>query len=194
MRSHSESAAREAMGRVQMREEVAADRVAIAALAGAVPDGSLHSLRRQFSVTYQVRVPASVTVSLKRQQGGVRLDQLSGRITASSTNVGIRGSGLSGAVTAKVVNGGVQLDLASIDGDVSASTTNRGVWLDLPSDAKAILEATCVNGSIDVDDRLAVQASESSRRRAVATLNGGVRIRVHESTPSEWLRFHFALD
>ena len=36
MRSHSESAAREAMGRVQMREEVAADRVAIAALAGAV--------------------------------------------------------------------------------------------------------------------------------------------------------------
>ena len=95
------------------------------------------------------------------------------------------------------------LDLASIDGDVSASTTNGGVWLDLPSDAKAILEATCVNGSIDVDDRLAVQASESSRRRVVATLNGGgprisastvnggVRIRVRESTPSEWLRFHF---
>ena len=92
-----------------MREEVAADRAAIEALAGADPDGSLHSLRRQLSVTYQVRVPASVTVSLKTQQGGVRLDQLSGRITASSTNGGIRGSGLSGAVTAKVVNGGVPL-------------------------------------------------------------------------------------
>ena len=180
-----------------MREEIAGDRVAIEALAGADPEGFLQGLRQQLSVTYQVRVPAGVAVSLKTQQGGVRLDQLSGRITASSTNGAIRGRGLSGAVTAEVVNGGVQLDFASIDGDVSASTTNGGVRIDLPSDAKAILEATCVNGGIDVDDRLALQVSESSRRRVLATLNGGgprisastvnggIRIRVRESTPEE---------
>lgn len=173
VRTYSENTAQEALRNVRMREDISWDRVAIEALVGSDDDGSWHGPWSPLSVTYHVRVPAGLTVSFKTEQGRVRLENLSGRITASTTNGGITGSGLSGAVTARVVNGGVQLDLASIVGDVSVSTTNGGVRLDLPRDAKATLEATCVNGGIDVDDKLTLETSESSRRRVVATLNGG---------------------
>ena len=195
VRARSETAAREGLDRVDMREEVSADRVAIEARVPAGGDGALSG--RQLFVQYHVRVPAGLTVTLRTVQGGVRLERLTGRITATTTNGGIRGSGLAGTVTATAVNGGVHLDLVSVDGDVSASTTNGGVRLELPPETRATVEATCVNGGIDIDDRFTLQASESSRRRVVATLNGGgtrisastvnggVRLTMRESGPAD---------
>src|SRR5688572_8637825 len=172
VRSGSEEASKGLLQRVQMREEVSQDRVRIEA------QGDWEGNRRgpgrtQLSVAYHVRVPAGLAVSFKTDNGAVRLENLSGRVVASTTNGGINGRALSGAVTADVVNGGIQLDFTSIGGEVRASTTNGGVRIDLPADAKATLDATCVNGGIDVDERLTVQASETSRRRLIATMNGG---------------------
>lgn len=195
IRTSSEEQSKALLQKLQMREEVSPDRVRIEAQGN--PEGGLGGLtsRGQLSVAYHVRVPAGLTVSFKTDNGGVRLENLSGRITASTTNGGINGRGLSGGVTADVVNGGVQLDFTSVGGDVRVSTTNGGVRIDVPAGVKATLDATCVNGGIDVDERLMLQAAETSRRRVTGTLNGGgprisaqtvnggIRIRTRGATP-----------
>lgn len=195
VRTHSDETAQEALRRVRMDEDVTPDRVAIASSIDRAEDGPGFQLRSPLSIAYDVRVPAGLIVSVKTEQGGVRLEDVSGRMTAATTNGGITGRGLSGAITASAVNGGVQLDLATIEDTIAVSTTNGGVRLELPADGKATLEGTCVNGGIDVDQDLAVVASASSRCRlaamlngggarvSAATVNGGIRIRARRSPP-----------
>lgn len=173
VRNHSSEAAGEVLRKLQMREDVSKDRVRIEAQGQSDQGLGGFGRRTQVTITYRIRVPAGVAVSLKTDNGGIRLDNLSGAITASTTNGGINGQGLSGAVEADVVNGGVQLGLAALRGDVHVSTTNGGVRLDLPRDVRAALDATCVNGGIDVDEDFMLQASTSSRRRLAGTINGG---------------------
>jgi DUF4097 and DUF4098 domain-containing protein YvlB len=186
-REHSTEAAAEMLRRVEMREEVSAGRVRIEAQ---VPreEGFLRH-RAPVTVVYRVRVPASVVSLVRTENGGIRLDNLAGEVTASTTNGGVNGQGLSGKVDAETTNGGVQLDFADVRADVRVATTNGGVRLQLPADVKAAVEASCVNGGIDVDDGFGLQISESSNRRlraalngggpriAASTVNGGVRIR-----------------
>lgn len=168
VRSASEEQSQALLQKVEMREEVSLHRVRVEARL----DPS-QARRPQLFVTYYVRVPAGLAVSFKTDNGAIRLERLTGQVTASTTNGGITSRGLSGPVTAAAVNGGVQIDLASVGGDVRVSTTNGGVRVELPSDAKATLDATCVNGGIDLDEGLGVQTSEVSRRRVAGTLNGG---------------------
>ncbi|MBI4265772.1 MAG: DUF4097 family beta strand repeat protein [Acidobacteria bacterium] len=173
VRAGSSEEAQELLKQVEMREDVSPERVRVEARGTWEPRSG--GLRRgpQLTVAYRVRVPAGVDVSLTTENGGVRLENLSGRVTASTTNGAVNGRGLSGGLTAAVVNGGVQVDFAAIGGEVRIETTNGGVRLDVPTDAKATLEVQCVNGGIDVDGRLGVQTSEMSRRRLAGTLNGG---------------------
>lgn len=170
VRDHSSETAQAQLKKVQMREEVTATRVRIEAQAAR--DGGIldHSA---LTVRYAIRVPAGIAVDLKSDNGEIQLEGLSAKVTASTTNGGINGRALSGPVSVQVTNGGVQLDLAAVGGDIQVSTTNGGVRLQLPVGLKATLDATCVNGGIDVDEELMLQASESSRRRLVGTFNGG---------------------
>ena len=170
VREHSTEAAEEQLRKVEMREEVSPNRVRIEAR-GPQGQGLLH--RSPLTVTYHVRVPANVVASVKTENGGIRLDNLAGQVIASTTNGGINGQALSGRLDAETTNGGVQLDFAAINGDVRVSTTNGGVRLQFPPTVKASLEASCVNGGINVDDEFTVEASESSSRRLTGTLNGG---------------------
>ena len=192
VRDHSTENAEAKLNKVQMREEVTASRVRIEAeppRAGGILDHS------SLTVRYEIRVPAGIAVDLKSDNGEIQLEGLTAKVTASTTNGGINGRALSGPVSVEVTNGGVQLDLAAVGGDVQVSTTNGGVRLALPVGLKATLDANCVNGGIDVDEELMLQASESSRRRlagtfngggpriAASTVNGGIRVRARESKP-----------
>jgi DUF4097 and DUF4098 domain-containing protein YvlB len=127
--------------------------------------------RSSHEVRYHVLVPKGLAVQFETVNGGVRLRNLEGQVTASTTNGGVTGQGLSGSVKASTTNGGVQIEMASVTGDVELETTNGGIRLQLPRDAKANLEANCTNGGISVSD-LPFQG-EQNRRRVVGTLNGG---------------------
>ncbi len=173
-RADSDEAARDLLQKLQIREEVAPDSVRIATVGGEstwAPPGL--GRRAQARVEYQVRVPAGLTLTFRTENGGVRLNDVNGRITATTTNGGITGEDLAGSVTAKTVNGGVRLDVASITGDVVLSTTNGGVRLTLPASAKVNLEASAVNGGIDIDDEFGVASGEGSNQRVSAAVNGG---------------------
>ena len=143
-RAASEPEAVDLLKKLDMGEQVSATRVRIEA-----KDDDA-------SIQYHVRVPGGVSVSFRTANGGIRIQNVNGQITAATTN------------------GGVQADLSSLSGDVTLATTNGGVRIDLPPNVKANLDAACVNGGIDIDDEFKVDTgSDDSRCRVSAALNGG---------------------
>jgi len=192
-REVSDSSDEKASARLQslkMREDVSADHVSIQAETGeSMPFG----LRRGVSLRYEVGLPPGLSVTLRTQNGTVRLDRVDGQITAASTNGIVAGQSLSGSVQASTVNGSVQMDIVALTGDVRLSTVNGAVRLELPKDIDADLEATTVNGGVSVDSALGLSESESRSgfgpkthisgrlnkggpRVSLQTTNGGVRV------------------
>ena len=196
VRAGLEETAADFLKKVEMREDVTPDRVRIEAIAD---ERALRGFgRARLDVRYFVQVPAGLTLSFRTSNGGIRLDDVDGRIVAVTTNGGITGNDLSGSVDMLAVNGGLQVGMASVSGDVKLSTTNGGVRLDLPRDARANLDASCVNGGINIDDEFNVDTSGEGARRRVsaslngggaritaATVNGGIRIRARGPAESE---------
>jgi DUF4097 and DUF4098 domain-containing protein YvlB len=195
VRANSDDAARELLEALRMREEVSAERVSISAEGERAEEGL--GRRAQVRVHYRVRVPAGLTLAFRTENGGIQLENVNGRITASTTNGGITGSDIAGSLAAETVNGGIRVDLASVAGDVRLATTNGGVRLTLPANTKASLEASCVNGGIEIDERFGVEEPEGRTRRVAApingggptisasTVNGGIRIRARESAQTD---------
>jgi hypothetical protein len=174
VRARSDDEAKQLLARLEVREEVAPDSVRITTVGEESswrPPGL--GRRADARIQYRVRVPPGLTLAFHTENGGIRLENVDGRITATTTNGGITGAGVAGSLVAETVNGGIRMDLTAIVGDVRLTTTNGGVRVDMPADIKAALEASCVNGGIDIDDAFGVPRPERRARKVNATLNGG---------------------
>jgi DUF4097 and DUF4098 domain-containing protein YvlB len=169
-RSISDEQARDLLGKIEMREEVGADRIRVEVRAPRLSGPSGHEIK------WMIRVPNGVAVDLRTVNGGVRMSALQGDIRARSTNGGIVGSRLAASsLDASVTNGGVEIELASApsSGTFDLESVNGGVTLSLPSDSKADIVARCVNGGISVTGLDVVVMGEQTRRRLDGKLNGG---------------------
>jgi hypothetical protein len=186
-RAGSEEASRELLQKSEPREQVTSDRVTIETPEAAGGGRGFGSPRMR--VRYDVRVPAGLNMMLKTQNGEVRIENVDGvRIEASTTNGGITGRSISGAIDAQTVNGGITMDLSTITGDSRIVTVNGGVTLAVAPNVNANLDATVVNGGIQVREGLQFSADEHSRQRVagrigsggprlvVQTTNGGIRL------------------
>lgn len=167
-KARDDAAAQELLKKIEIVEESSGESVRIQTKVPKMSWG-----RSGHEVRYFVKVPKGLSVQFETVNGGVRLANLDGRIVASTTNGGVRGRGLKGPVKADTTNGGVEIQMAAVTGEVELETTNGGIRLELPGDAKATLEARCVNGGINVEEPLAVDELEKSRRQFRGTLNGG---------------------
>jgi hypothetical protein len=188
VRAGSDEAAQALLAKVQMIEEVAADHVKIELKTD--PDSEPGELRRRnpVSIAYQVGLPPGLTVSLRTENGAVRLENVQGQFTVASTNGPLVGKGISGSVDAATVNGGIQMELTSVTGDSKVVTVNGPVTLALAPDVNGELDAGAINGGVLVQDGFPLIASERTMRRVagrinkggprivVQTTNGGVRI------------------
>jgi DUF4097 and DUF4098 domain-containing protein YvlB len=151
--------------------------------------------RSRVKVEYRLTVPAGLALTFKTENGGVHLNNVNGRMHVATSNGGITAEDVAGSLTAETVNGGVRVDLASIAGDVILSTTNGGIRLTVPPGVKMNLQASVVNGGIDVDDELGTASTEGPMQRFSAAVNGGgpkvsatsvngsIRIRARELKP-----------
>jgi DUF4097 and DUF4098 domain-containing protein YvlB len=167
-RGTTDEAARQLLPRITITEEVKPDRVALetARIAGLM-------IGVGFEVQYHIKAPRHAAISARTTNGGIVLNNLSGKVVARTTNGGVRATALSGPVEAESTNGGVQVDVASVGRDpIALRTTNGGVTLDLPDTAKADVVATWTNGGMSVNG-LSVDVTERSRRRFEGKLNGG---------------------
>jgi putative adhesin len=168
-RGATDTAARELLPRIVIKEDATSDRVSIRTerMSGIMIGAS-------FEVRYHVRAPKNAVVNVTNTNGQVTLTGLNGKVTAHTTNGQVKGDTLTGAIDARTTNGGVNIDLSAIGREpVRLHTTNGAVTLTLPESGKADISASVTNGGISVGDFQNLDVSEKSRRRFEGRLNGG---------------------
>ena len=171
-RGASDEAAKAALDRITIAEDVSGDHVKIEAKFPhnqGILIGSGNG-----SVEFHVKVPAGVTAKFATVNGGVSVRGLSGRVNAETTNGGVTARDVAGQLDASTTNGGLDIDLAKMpDGGVKLECTNGGINVRLPRDAKATISASITNGGISTTDLPVDTSGENSRRRLEANMNGG---------------------
>jgi hypothetical protein len=166
----SDEAAKDLLNRIEMREEVGADRVRVEVRPPRISGPSGHEFK------WTVRVPRGVSVDLRTINGAVHLQGLDGVVRARSTNGSVKGLALAAtSVDAAVTNGGVDIELARpvTSGTFELESVNGVVSIGLPEDSKADIAARCVNGGISTSGLDLETTGERVRRRLDAKLNGG---------------------
>jgi hypothetical protein len=132
-----------------------------------------------WSVGYRVYVPRQMDLELRAHNGGLRVEDVTGRIEMSTTNGGISLTGVAGDVRGRTSNGGLDIRLAGTSwqgAGLDVRTTNGGVTLRVPDGYSATLETGTVNGRINTELPLTVQGD--LRREISAQLGrGGAPIR-----------------
>jgi len=185
VKATSDEKAKDLLAAIEMREDTAAGRVRI--------EARMTGLRVMASqeVRWAVKVPKGVHVDLRNVNGRIRITGLDGEVHAETTNGGVDAERLAARVIeASSVNGGVRIAIATplgADGRVEIETVNGGASLELPTDSKATITATTVNGSVRVSDLDLQRQGEDTRRRVEGTLNGG-GARVSVSTTNGGVR------
>jgi hypothetical protein len=177
-KGRSDEAAKELLQQLEIREEVGTSTVRVESRPPRMRGGAFSG----HEIEWTVKVPKGVTVDLRTVNGGVRIDGLSGKIYAKTTNGGVRGQNvIAHAIEASSVNGGVEIELASpLDStdEIELTTVNGGVTLGLAPESKATIAARAVNGGVRVSD-LDIKRDDESvtdferRRRLNGTMTGG---------------------
>jgi DUF4097 and DUF4098 domain-containing protein YvlB len=147
----------------------------------------------QWYVSYEIFVPRRSDLSLTAHNGGISINEVSGKINFKTTNGGVSLHRVGGAVQGSTTNGGLHIELAgaSWQGEMlNVTTTNGGVNLILPDNYSAHVETRTTNGNVQSDFPLNVQMTDRGRLpkeinvdlgsggptiRAVTT-NGGVHL------------------
>ena len=151
-----------------------------------------------WSVSYKIFVPRRSNLSLKTNNGGIAISDVSGQIEFSALNGGVSLKRIGGNVKGGTTNGGLRVELSGDrwDGEaLDVKTTNGGVSISIPENYSAHLETGTVNGHLKVDFPVTVQGN-ITRELAVnlgsggptiraMTTNGGVKI-YHSQGPKEF--------
>jgi hypothetical protein len=169
IKARSDDAAQQILKELRIDEEVTPAKVKLESRR----NDQMRGFGRNVRLEYRVNVPPGLNVSLKAENGIIRLDNIQGRISASATNGAITGRGLSGPLEATIVNGGINIDLTAVTGDIKMSAVNGGIRLFIPTDANATLEARAVNGGINIQEGFPLNATERERLHVSGTINKG---------------------
>ena len=171
-RGASSEAAKAALDRVTITEDVSGGRIRVETKVARVSGFSLGTGGVQ--VLYRVKVPARADVKFSTVNGGVELTALEGRIVAETTNGGVTTRDVSGQLDASTTNGGLDIDLLRMpEGGVKLECTNGGIKVRLPKDAKVNVAASIVNGGINTENLPIDATGENTRRRLEGRMNGG---------------------
>jgi hypothetical protein len=166
-KASTDEAAKELLGRVEMREDVKPDAVRLEAKPP-------KTFRGGVDIKFFVKVPASINVVARTVNGGIKLVGVPNDVEASTTNGGVEAEQVSGTLRVSTTNGGVRLALSGVgEGGLRAETVNGGVNVELPKDAGANVSARVVNGGLGVDNLQLETIGEQNRRRLEGKLNGG---------------------
>jgi hypothetical protein len=180
----------EAHARSDERAQEIAEGVTIATSETIEARGPDTERREWWSVTFEAFVPHRSDLDLETLNGGIRIEDVHGRIRFGATNGGISLAGLGGDVQGHTTNGGIRLALDGTTWDGAGAdvrATNGGIVLTVPEGYSARLETGTTNGGLQIDFPVTVQGRLNRRIevtlgdggppiRAVTT-NGGVAIR-----------------
>ena len=111
-------------------------------------------------------MPRRSDLSLTAHNGGISINDVSGRIGFKTMNGGVSLRRVGGAVSGSTTNGGVHVELAgpSWEGEMlNVTTTNGGVNLVMPANYSAHIETSTVNGNVNSEFPLNVPMTERGR-------------------------------
>lgn len=134
---------------------------------------------RNWSVAYEIMVPARSDLDLRTENGPVSVERVSGTIQVRAENGPLDLRELGGTVNARAENGPVTITLAGRrwnGSGLDVETVNGPVTVRMPQGYAARLEASTVNGPISAPGT--IQRPEGGRRwtpggRVSTDLNGG---------------------
>jgi len=126
------------------------------------------------SVEYTLTVPRNARLdTIDLVNGSLDLEGVSGEIKASCVNGKLAAHNLGGRADLSTVNGKLEANVERLESPLEVSSVNASVLVTLPSDAKADLEASTVNGSISDDFGLPVTKHQFVGRDLRGELGGG---------------------
>ncbi len=126
------------------------------------------------AVDYTIQVPRSARLDkISLVNGSLTISNVGGGVQASCVNGGINAEGISGNVEMKSVNSSVHVSVAKVASNIALHSVNGGVMLTIPSDSKAEITASSVNGSISNDFGLNVNKGAYVGRKLSGRLGSG---------------------
>lgn len=136
------------------------------------------------SVNFEFEVPRNTQLTLNTRNGGIRVEDFTGRADMRTVNGGIALAGVGGDVRGETTNGGISIDLEGARWDgagLDLETRNGGVTMTVPDNYSAQLEAGTVNGGVNIDFPMTVQGRLTRLDRNISTTlgSGGAPLRVH---------------
>ena len=166
VKASTEAAAKEQLALLEMKEDVASDRVSI--------DSSTRGLTINVSrrINYKVTMPKGASLTLVNSNGDILVTNVAGRFSAEASNGRIIASGLQGGTKVTTTNGVIELTFDKVGDGVTAETTNGTITVAMPKTTNADLSARITNGAIS-NDGLDLKVSEQSRRRLDGILGTG---------------------
>ncbi|HUR20716.1 MAG TPA: DUF4097 family beta strand repeat-containing protein [Vicinamibacterales bacterium] len=167
VKASTEAAAKEQLRLLEMKEDVAADRVSI--------DSSVRGLTINVSrrINYKVTMPKGASLTLVSSNGDILVTNVGGTFSAEASNGRVTATGLQDGAKVTTTNGVIELTFDKVgDGGIAAETTNGTITLDVPKTTNAELSARITNGAIS-NEGLELKVSEQSRKRLDGTLGTG---------------------
>jgi DUF4097 and DUF4098 domain-containing protein YvlB len=125
------------------------------------------------SVTYEIKVPRSMNLSVDNVNGAIAVTDVSGRLELDTTNGKIQVTRCAGTLDASTTNGAIEAELLQVAAGQSMrfETTNGRITLAVPPTVAADINAGTTNGSIKSE--LPLATSRFSRTSLRGSLNGG---------------------
>jgi len=183
VKASTEAAAKEQLTLLEMKEDVAADRVGIDSSTRGI---SINVSRR---INYKVTMPKGASLTLVSSKGDILVANVGGQFSAEASNGRIIATGLQSGTKVTTSNGVIELTFDRVgDGGIMAETTNGTIMVAMPKATNADLSARITNGAIN-NDGLDIKVSEQSRRRLDGTLGtGGPSIRLEATNGAITIR------
>jgi len=183
VKASTEAAAKEQLTLLEMKEDVAADRVSI--------DSSTRGLTVNVSrrINYKVTMPKGASLSLVSSNGDILVTNVGGMFSAEGSNGRITATSLQKGAKVTTTNGVIELTFDKVgDEGITAETTNGTITVAMPRTTNAELSARITNGAIS-NEGLDLKVSEQSRRRLDGTLGtGGPSIRLEATNGAITIR------
>jgi hypothetical protein len=130
-------------------------------------------------VSFDIYVPRHMDLDLRTRNGGVRVQEVVGRMKLETENGGLSIEGVGGDVRAHAQNGGLNVRLTGRRWEgagLDADTQNGGVRLVVPENYSARLTTGTMNGGMRTDIPITV-SGRISRQFSLTLGSGGAPVR-----------------
>ncbi len=118
------------------------------------PTGPEKGDQRYWGVSYEIWVPNASSLDLKANNGSIGVQNVQGQIRFHTSNGSVHLSEVAGDVEGSTTNGSLTIDLSGsgwTGNGLRAQTTNGSVRLNVPENFSAHVQASTVNGRVQVD-------------------------------------------